>query len=869
MDVPNATAVDSARRLHKSENQTWVGPTMKNRIGAVTFSRRLSRTAVGVAVLTGVLATVATAKSLYVITQIMNFEGPIPIAAYNIGPDGKLTFQTDYGVVARGGGAVGLAIDSFSQSLFVTYEQSNQIQVLSATTMRGLGSTIAPNAKDLAGIVYDHDKGFLYCVDRGMPNLYCYRWDPVHSALSNVRGSPFNLEGTTPYGIALDEIDDQLYVASGWKEVCVYNTSDWSLVRRIPLSHPAISVAVDPTRGFLYTGAGFSDDFYLVQYNLAKDRESEIEVDPEAGVMGLGVDPATGYVYVTTGRNNLPGGKDLLVFDTTLRQIQAIEDIGRPTGLVIPGKNTSYNPLHLTKIIDQPFEGHIDVNAPPQIAIGEEFTYTICFDHNEYDLTDIRVLDTLPPEVAFVSADGDGTFGTYDQQTHTYLWQDPPLGQGTTACLHLVTRLAPEVVPDTIISNSVTIDTAQTPPTTVSLDAVAIRAVYTYSPLNVSKTAITSASDANHPAATIYANPDEEVTYRITFDNANNTHAATNVTLVDPLPGNVSFVLANDNGISGGYDNFYHTYTWSCPRLAAGERREVSLVVRLNKDIAAGTSITNTVTIGSDQTVQSPATAVVVVGQDQKGLRLTKTPIAGVIEDPNVRGRFYVSLGDDVTYSICVGNMSDTSTVTHIAITDTLPREVSFVTVEPNDGTGFYDSKTHTYTWFIGSLAPSAQECVNIVVHVSEQAEPNTVVTNTATVTATQTPPAIVDVNIITIRPLTPMAATMYIKPARLFRTTVEKQPYLMIVVYLPVGCGKETIANVPLVLDPGRIQGVSQTIYGTSTQGKVVAYFDPDPLLGACTGYGTMPLTVTGKLLSGQSFRAEGSIFVLKFGGP
>jgi len=828
---------------------------------------RLARAAVGVIVLTGVLATVATAKSLYVITQITNYEGPIPIAAYDIGPDGRLAFQTDLGVISRGGGAVGLAIDSFSQSLFVTYEQSNQIEVLSATTMRDLGSTIAPSAKDLAGVVYDHDKGLLYCVDRGMPNLYVYRWDAVRSALSNVPGSPFKIEGATPYGIALDEIDDQLYVGSGWKEVSVYRTSDWSVVRRISLNHSAISVAVDPARGFLYTGSGFTNDFYLVQYNLTTGRESEVEVDPEAGVMGLGVDPATGYVYITTGRNNQEGGDDLLVYDTSLRRIQAVENVGSATGLVIPGKSTSYNPLHLTKTIDQPFEGDVDVNALPEIAIGEEFTYTVCFDHDGYDLTDICVLDTLPSEVAFVSADGDGVFGTYDEQTHTYLWKDPPLGQGTKTCLHLVARLAPEVVPDAIIRNLVTIDTGQTPPTTVSLDGIAIRAIRPYNPLNVSKTATTRASDANEPTGTVYANPDEEVTYRITFDNASNAYAVSNVTLVDPLPGNVSFVLADANGISGNYDSFYHTYTWSCPRLAAGERREVSLVARLNKGIPAGTSITNTVTISSDQTVQSTATAVVVVSQSREGLRLAKTPIAGVIEDPNGRGRYYVTPGGNVTYSICIANMSDTSTVTHIAIVDTLPREVSFVTADHDGVSGFYDPNTHSYTWFFGSLAPSAQDCVNIVVHVSEQAEPNTVITNTAVVTATQTPSAIVDVNIITIDQ--PMAATMYIKPARLFRSTVEKQPYLMIVVYLPVGCGKELIDTAPLVLDPGGVQGVNQTIYGTSTQGKIVAYFDPDALLAACTGYGTQPLTVTGRLLSGQAFRAEGSIFILKFGGP
>ncbi|MBN1508296.1 MAG: hypothetical protein JW955_15720, partial [Sedimentisphaerales bacterium] len=395
-------------------------------------SRSLCATLAVVCLVMGT-ATLTQAKSLYVIAEVLKLGGSTPVRAYNIGSGGILTYQTEYGIRSRGGGTIGLAIDSLSQSLFVTYEASDEIQVLNAVTMQESLVAVAPGAVDLAGIVYDHDKQLLYGVDRQEPNLYVYRWEPDTGQLNSVPGSPFKLSGMTAYGIALDEIDDQLYVGNASRDVTVYNTADWSLARTITLRRSAISVAVDPKRHYLYTGAGFIDIFYLTQYNLATGEEAEVLVDREAGVMGLGVDPATGLVYVTTGRNNRTGGDDLLVYDTHLALIQTVEDIGNPTGLAIPGKETSYNPLHLVKTVEQA-SGLPNPAAVPEVPIGGEFTYDICFDHDGYALTDITIFDSLPPEVTFVTADGDGTFGQYDAQTHSYIWTDPPLSEGTRTC---------------------------------------------------------------------------------------------------------------------------------------------------------------------------------------------------------------------------------------------------------------------------------------------------------------------------------------------------------------------------------------------------------------------------------------------------
>jgi len=111
------------------------------------------------------------------------------------------------------------------RTIFITTEASGEIQLIEATKMVDAGTTIAPDATNLAGIVYDHDKSLLYCVDRGKNNLYVYNWQPETATLTHVSGSPFTLRNASAFGIALDEIDDLLFVANNSNTVCVYSTS--------------------------------------------------------------------------------------------------------------------------------------------------------------------------------------------------------------------------------------------------------------------------------------------------------------------------------------------------------------------------------------------------------------------------------------------------------------------------------------------------------------------------------------------------------------------------------------------------------------------------------------------------------------------
>ena len=169
-----------------------------------------------VAVLAMALAGTATAKSLYMATQNGRF------ASYNLSGN-TLTWQAEGN---SSGGDVGVAVDSDNEVLFITTEGRGYMKIFDPTNFAVLGTVTAPGARNLAGIVYDHDKSLLYLVDRGSNKLYVYSWNASTYTLTPVTGSPFYPTGlSNTYGIALDEINDLLYVANRSTTIRIYNTA--------------------------------------------------------------------------------------------------------------------------------------------------------------------------------------------------------------------------------------------------------------------------------------------------------------------------------------------------------------------------------------------------------------------------------------------------------------------------------------------------------------------------------------------------------------------------------------------------------------------------------------------------------------------
>ncbi len=354
--------------------------------------------------------------------------------------------------------------------LFITFEGSGYVQIMNANTMASLGTVTAPGSSNLAGIVYDQDNDRMYCVDRGQNKLYVYDWDYSTSTLSAVSGSPFTISASNTYGIALDQTNNKLYVATRSTTIYVYdlnadgNPFTISPAGTISTTYTAISVAVDEGNQYLYYGAGFTSNYYLSQYDITTPGHTHYYIADNEGVMGLGVDQDNHNVYISTGYS----GDSLRVFDSSLNLLSTMSaGVNMPTGLVIPRGQISYNPLDLSK--DDGLAEDECVNA------SENITYQICYNNslNGFDVHNVTINDTLPANVTFMEA-SDG--GSYDAETHTVMWDIGTVAAGATeSCVTLTVQVNASAW-NTTLTNSATIDSDETPPTSQSVETTVCEA---------------------------------------------------------------------------------------------------------------------------------------------------------------------------------------------------------------------------------------------------------------------------------------------------------------------------------------------------------------------------------------------------------
>jgi len=353
----------------------------------------------------------AQAKSLYMIADIN--AAPSPIRTYDIqtAPN-HLVLQAKQTIPSLAGGAVGLAIDTDAKKLFATYERSRVIQLVDATNFNVLGTTTAPGASNLAGIVVDQGKKKVYAVDRNTNHLYVYSWASDTNTLTLDGGAAINLPGVTlAHGLALDEANGHLYVGdANSASVSYFNTTSWKLEGTITptgTTQKVMGLAVDTKRGILYMGNAYQllgSLGQLVKVVLATGATTLYTLpgaQPAAtggdNIIGVAVDEDTGNVYATTGNQGVGGTDTLIVFDQNLQVLKNdLGDIGSPTGIAIPRASVSYNPLNFTKTADA-----------SSVISGQNLTYTLCYDNpNEITVTNVSITDTLPAGTSLVSATG-------------------------------------------------------------------------------------------------------------------------------------------------------------------------------------------------------------------------------------------------------------------------------------------------------------------------------------------------------------------------------------------------------------------------------------------------------------------------------
>jgi hypothetical protein len=367
------------------------------------------------------VSTVQAGKSVYVISST----NANKVQAYKVDAN-SLTYQTEYDTTY--GSPVGIAIDEseYGQYLFLTFENQDEIEIVNAKSMQYVDTVIAPQATNLAGLVFDDSKDRLYAINRPTNRLYIYSWDAENRELTLVYGDPYYVELADcqdGYGLALDEENELLYVGDDTNDVKYYDTNDWSKEGEISITDSAIGIAIDVPNQYLYTGAAWlGGSYYLTQYDLGSSTENRVDVG--SSVLGIAVDQDTGYVYLTTYGDGTSTTQDrLMVYDPNLTKHWSSDDIGDPAGCAV--SDVGYKDPFFSIVKD---DNDVDCVYP---LISEEehelfgtpynwLYYNVAWDANGYADSNVVIVDYLPKGVDEPNLISDG--GVYDSNKHTVTW---------------------------------------------------------------------------------------------------------------------------------------------------------------------------------------------------------------------------------------------------------------------------------------------------------------------------------------------------------------------------------------------------------------------------------------------------------------
>ncbi|MBI4092655.1 MAG: DUF11 domain-containing protein, partial [Candidatus Kerfeldbacteria bacterium] len=334
-----------------------------------------------------------------------------------------------------------------------------------------------------------------------------------------------------------------------------------------------------------------------------------------------------------------------------------------------------------TTVSSLPVLGLQKTADPTTVPAGQNVTWTVKWSvSGNAPATSVVITDPIPANSTFVSV---ADAGVYDAATNKVTWNLGTQTPGASGEVHYVARTANPITNGTVITNTATIDSAETDP---AISASAVVTVTSAPDLTITKT-----SDV-----ATFTNPGKVLTYTVVVTNkATATDTARNVVLTDTLPSGFTFAIDGST-----------TKSFIIGNLAPGQSATLTYLVNISGTQAAGT-YNNLAKAKGDNTNEVTAIAPVEVRVPQV-LGVETNPDLTITKTVNHRT---TKPGDVVRYTLTIKNVGD-GDADNVVITDTLPAGLSFV-----------NAHGKIMTWEIGTLPAGHTRVVNVDVRVNSSAK--------------------------------------------------------------------------------------------------------------------------------------------------
>ncbi|MFY9561900.1 MAG: C25 family cysteine peptidase, partial [Terriglobales bacterium] len=363
-----------------------------------------------------------------------------------------------------------------------------------------------------------------------------------------------------------------------------------------------------------------------------------------------------------------------------------------------------------------------NVGVPDPVTAGNNITYTqIATNGGSANALPVIFSGATPANTTFVSLTAPVGWACVTPPpggTGAISCSIGTLNNGASATFVVVVKVNSNTPFGTLINDTATITSGTPDPNPGNNSASSSIAVGTSADLSI--------TSADSPDPVIAGT---NITYTQTLTNPGPSNAA-NVTFTEAIPANTNFRAfvppvgwACNSLVVGGTG----TLTCTIASLAPGSTN-FALIVQVNPGTPSGTTITDTVTVGSSTDTNNAnntaITTTTVATALQADSAMTNTPSAAV-----------VTAGSNVTYTQTVTN-NGPATATLLTFSETIPPNTNFQSLTPGSWTcpvlpvGF----TGTFNCTLAILILNASAPISLVLQVNANTPSGTVIGDTASV---------------------------------------------------------------------------------------------------------------------------------------